>query len=468
MAGRNHTHDNESTGGVTVKRRSWLTLLALVTTLAVFLAACGGGNTSSQGNSSSSGDSNTNSGSNVEAGQDKITLTMIVSGNRAADGEDFELDVLPRMVNEKFPHITLEVQKLPDDQYETNILTKLAAGEAPDIFRVWPRMASMGVFDMAKAGYLADLTDLPFQQYISQGAKDDMSYEGKIYGVTKGIDMLGVYYNKSLFEQAGISEVPQDWDAFLAASQQLKDEGITPIVMGDKDSWWIQFGMYQIVANTLYAEDKDFDIKLQNGEVEFTDPRWVEAISKYYDLYDQGYMAGNTLALSGSQAIQMFIDGQAAMVITGTWDMPPLMNEGAVQFERGFFSLPGNDAGEPVWQAVSTGAGWAVSADTKQRDAVNDVLNYWFDPESDLFAAWVELNPSISAFEGVPLNNELFRDAYELYLEKGNSTYFANQMWPSGVADEMQAKFGEMIGGRDVTPEDVATAMQKKFNELWK
>ena len=453
-----------------MKRSRWLRLLTLVTIMTVFLAACGGGgNSNNQGsNSSGNANTNTNSGATGDAGKDKVTLTMIVSGNRAADGEDFELDILPRMVNEKFPHITLEVQKLPDDQYETNIMTKLAAGEAPDIFRIWPRMASMGVIATAKAGYLADLTDLPFQQYISQGAREDMSYDGKIYGITKGIDMLGVYYNKSLFEQVGINELPRDWEAFLAASQKLKDAGITPIVMGDKDSWWIQFGMYQIVANTLYAEDKDFDLKLQNGEAEFTDPRWVEAIAKYYDLYQKGYMASNTLALSGSQAIQMFIDGQAAMVITGTWDLPPLMNEGAAQFERGFFPLPGNDPGEPVWQAVATAAGWGVSADSKHLDVVKEVLNYWFDPSSDLFAKWVEYNPSISAFEGVPLTNEIFKDAYEQYLATGNSIYFANQMWPSGVADEMQAKFGEMIGGRNVTAEDVAAAMQKKFNELWK
>jgi len=176
----------ECTGGITVKRSSWLRLLTLATILAVFLTACGGGGNSNNQGSNSSGNTNTSNGSNGEAGNEKVTITMIVSGNRAADGEDFELDILPRMVNEKYPHITLEVQKLPDDQYETNIMTKLAAGEAPDIFRIWPRMASMGVIDTAKAGYLADLSDLPFQQYISQGAREDMSYDGKIYGITKG------------------------------------------------------------------------------------------------------------------------------------------------------------------------------------------------------------------------------------------------------------------------------------------
>jgi raffinose/stachyose/melibiose transport system substrate-binding protein len=394
---------------------------------------------------------------------------MIVSGNKAADGQDFELDVLPKMVNEKFPNIKLEVQKLPDDQYNTSIKTKLAAGEAPDIFRVWPRMGSAAsIIDLSKAGYLADLTDLPFMNNISDGARTDMSNDGKVYGITKGIDMLGTYYNTSLFEQVGITEAPQDWDAFLAACQKLLDAGITPIVMGDKDPWWIQFGAYQLAANTVYSADKDFDLKLQTGEKKFTDETWVKALSMYKELYDKGYIAKNTLGLGGPQATQMFIDGKAAMVFDGTWDFPTLTAKGAADFERGFFPLPGNEPGQPVWQAVSTAAGWAVHAKSKHLEEVKQMLNYWFDVESDLFAEWVKLNPSISAFNGVPLNNELYKHSYELYQSSGNSTYFANQMWPNGVADTLQVKFGEVIGGRKTTPEDVASAMQAKFDELWK
>jgi len=398
-----------------------------------------------------------------------VTLTMIVSGNKAADGQDFELDVLPKMVNEKFPNIKLEVQKLPDDQYNTSIKTKLAAGEAPDIFRVWPRMGSAAsIIDLSKAGYLADLTDLPFQSNITEGARTDMSNDGKVYGITKGIDMLGTYYNKDLFEKAGITEVPQDWQAFLEACQKLLDSGVTPIVMGDKDPWWIQFGAYQLAANTVYSADKDFDLKLQTGEKKFTDETWVAALTKYKELYEKGYIAKNTLGLGGPQATQMFIDGKAAMVFDGTWDFPTLTAKGAAEFERGFFPLPGNEPGQPVWQAVSTAAGWAVNAKTEHLDEVKQVLNYWFDTSSDLFQKWVELNPSISAFTGVPLNNDLYKDSYELYQSSGNSIYFANQMWPNGVADTLQVKFGEIIGGRNTTPEDVAGAMQAKFDELWK
>jgi len=416
-----------------------------------------------------SGCGSSDSGNGGKEGSGTVTLTMIVSGNKAADGQDFELDVLPKMVNEKFPNIKLEVQKLPDDQYNTSIKTKLAAGEAPDIFRVWPRMGSAAsIIDLSKAGYLADLSDLPFMGNITEGAREDMSNDGKVYGITKGIDMLGTYYNKDLFDKAGITEVPQDWQAFLEACQKLLDSGVTPIVMGDKDPWWIQFGAYQLAANTVYSADKDFDLKLQTGEKKFTDETWVNALSKYKELYEKGYIAKNTLGLGGPQATQMFIDGKAAMVFDGTWDFPTLTAKGAAEFERGFFPLPGNEPGQPVWQAVSTAAGWAVNAKSKHLDEVKQVLNYWFDSESDLFKEWVKLNPSISAFNGVPLNNDLYKYSYEMYQSSGNSIYFANQMWPNGVADSLQVKFGEIIGGRKTTPEDVASAMQTKFDELWK
>ncbi|ULT58319.1 extracellular solute-binding protein [Neobacillus drentensis] len=429
--------------------------LVLILSIAL-LAGC---SSSSSSESKSTGSSNSK----------KVTITMLVSGNKAASGQDFEVDILPKLVHKKFPNITLEVQKLPDDQYTTSIKTKLAVNQAPDIFRVWPRMANAAsVMDLGKGGYLADLSDLPFMNNLSQTVVDDMSYNGKVYAITKGFDMLGTYYNKDLFQKVGITEVPKDWDAFLAACQKLKDAGITPIVMGDKDPWVIQFGLYQIAANTVYADDKDFDTKLQDGKESLNGPKWQKAVEMYQELYKKGYIAKNTLGLGGPQAIQMFIDGKAAMTLDGTWDYTPLTAKGATEFERGFFPLPANEKGKPVYQAAATAAGWAVNAKSENVEAVKQILNYWFDGKSDLFKEWVKTSSSIVAYNGVPLTNELYKDAYDQYTSTGNAIYFANQMWPSGVDATLEAKFAEIIGGQSTTPKDVTKAMQDKFDELWK
>ncbi|MGG1311538.1 MULTISPECIES: ABC transporter substrate-binding protein [Cohnella] len=426
----------------------------------VLLSACG----SSSDNAASSGSSE---GGSSDPSSKPVTITLMASGTKAANGEDFLLDIMPKLVKEKFPNVTLETSKLPDDQYETSVRTKLAAGQGPDIFWIWPRMSSMGAVDMAKAGYAADLSDLSFMNNISESARKDMSYEGKVYGIANGIDFLGVYYNKELFEKAGITSVPTDWESFLAACQKLKDAGITPIVMGDKDSWYIQFGMYQIAANVVYPGEMDFDTKLQAGERSLTDPKWVKTISMYKELYDKGYIVKNSLGIGGTQAAQLFVDGKAAMAFDGTWNYQALTAKGAADFTRGFFPLPANPVGQPTYISAATSAGFAVNAKSKNVELAKQILEYLFDGQSPLFKAWVETNPSISVYKDVPLNHDLYKDAYEVY-KTGNAVYFCNQMWPSGVADEMQAKFSEIIGGKKTTPEDVAKAMDAKFKQLWK
>ncbi|WP_419872046.1 ABC transporter substrate-binding protein [Candidatus Pristimantibacillus sp. PTI5] len=445
--------------------------LAILVFCFVLLSACSSNNGASNAANTPAASDNANEAGDKNAGTDAaepITLTMMMSGNKASEGEDFELETLPRLVKEKFPNITLEVQKLPDDQYNTSVRTKLAAGQGPDIFWIFPKNAAGGVIDFAKAGFAADLSDLKFWDNIGTGAKEDMSYEGKPYGVAEGLDYLGVYYNKEMLAQVGVTEFPKDWASFLEACQKLKDAGITPIVLGDKDPWVIQFGMYPIAANVVYPDEMDFDVKVQNGEKSLNDPKWVKTISMYKELYDKGYVVKNSLGAGSAQASQLFIDGKAAMTFTGTWDYASMTSKGAADFTRGFASLPGNDAGKPTFVSAATAAGYALNAKSENLDAAKEILNYLFDGESDLFKAFVASNSSISVYKDVPLTNELFKEVNENYQTNGNSVYFSNQMWPAGVSDVMQAKFAEIIGGQKTTPEDVAKAMDEKFQELWK
>ena len=61
--------------------------------------------------------------------------------------------------------------------------------------------------------------------------------DGKNYGVPWDMGMVGWWYNKDLFKKAGIDKEPATWTEFLADVKKLKDAGITPIALGEKDSW---------------------------------------------------------------------------------------------------------------------------------------------------------------------------------------------------------------------------------------
>ena len=68
-----------------------------------------------------------------------ITITIMVSGT--AYENDFETEQLPALAKEKWPNLTVEVTKLPDDNYYTSLKTKLASGECPDIILTQPMYA---------------------------------------------------------------------------------------------------------------------------------------------------------------------------------------------------------------------------------------------------------------------------------------------------------------------------------------
>lgn len=394
-----------------------------------------------------------------------ITLTMMVSGT--AYENDFETEQLPNLVKEKWPNVTLEVTKLPDDNYYTSLKTKLASGECPDIILTQPMYAGQNsCYAMAEAGYLVPLNDLD----CVEGRQDlsSVTYKGDIVTVTNSISILGCYYNKDLFAQAGITAEPQSWDEFLEDCQKLQNAGIQPIVMGDKDQYVLQFGLYQLAANEIYSKNPDYDTQLRAGDTSFTDEgTWDTVLEMYKTLYDNNYIdASQSLGYGASQAITDFVDGKAAMTFDGSFNATALTAEGAAgAFERGYFPIPGQSG---VYTATCLGAGYSIYSGSDYVDECKELLDYWMDGKSDVWKAQLSTGRIIATYgEGADStpNYELFKPFVDL-LNEGKGFYWCNQAWPAGTETEMEALFSEMVGGQGTTVEDITQGMQDKFEDL--
>ena len=394
-----------------------------------------------------------------------ITITLMVSG--VATDNDFETEVLPALIKEKWPNVTLEATKLPDDNYYTSLKTKLASGECPDLILTQPMYAGQNsCYALAEAGYLVSLNDLD----TVQGRQDmaAVTYNGDIVTSTSGVSILGCYYNKDLFAQAGIESVPQTWDEFLEDCQKLQDAGIQPIVMGDKDQYVLQFGLYQIAANEIYPKNPEFDVQLRTGETHFTDEgTWDKVLEMYKTLYDNNYIdASKSLGYGASQSITDFIDGKAAMTFDGSFNAPALTAEGAAgAFERGYFPIPGT---EGVYTATCLGAGYSIYSGSKYIDVCKEILDYWQDGHSDIWKAHLATGRIIPVYgegaETVP-NIDLFQPFIDL-MNEGKGYYWCNQAWPAGTENEMEVLFSEMVGGQGTEIEDITEGMQEKFEDL--
>lgn len=442
------------------------------------MAGCGSSSSASSeasegvsGSSAAAGTSASASGESydhqaIENTDGDITITMMVSG--VASDNDFETQQLPELVHKKWPNVTLEVTKLPDDNYYTSLKTKLASGECPDIILTQPMYAgSNSCYALAEAGYLAPLNDMDFLKNMEN--LDAVTYDGNVYTATCSVSILGTYYNKDLFTKVGIEGEPKTWDEFLDDCKKLKDAGIQPIVMGDKDQYMLQFGLYQIAANEIYSKDPDYDQELRSGDTSFTDKgTWDTVLTMYKQLYDEGYVdASQTLGYGAAQSIQDFIDGKAAMTFDGSFNAASLLAEGAGgDFERGYFPIP-SQSGEQ-YTATCLSAGESIYAKSEYVDQCKEILDYWLSGSGDVWDAYLATGKIIPLYgdgaDSIP-NYDLFKPFVDL-TNDGKGFHWCNQAWPAGTETTMEEMFYEMVGGQGTTIDDITQGMQDKFEDL--
>ncbi len=121
------------------------------------------------------------------------------------------------------PNVTVEIQLTPYKEYFTKLQTAVSGGSAADVF--WMNGPNFQLY--ASNGVLAPLDDqggIDPADY-SQGLVDLYTFDGKLYGAPKDFDTVALWYNKELFDAAGVAypEAGWTWDDFTAAAAALTD-----------------------------------------------------------------------------------------------------------------------------------------------------------------------------------------------------------------------------------------------------
>ena len=121
------------------------------------------------------------------------------------------------------PNISVNIQLTPNADYWTKLQTAATAGTAPDVF--WMNGPNFQLY--ASNGQLAP-NDLVKTSDYPKALVDLYSYQGKVYGAPKDFDTVGVWYNKKLFDAAGVAypKAGWTWDDLKAAAKALT--GKTP------------------------------------------------------------------------------------------------------------------------------------------------------------------------------------------------------------------------------------------------
>jgi raffinose/stachyose/melibiose transport system substrate-binding protein len=365
-------------------------------------------------------------------------------------------------INKRFhaenPNITVQFSSNASDQYETVLKARLAGGDAPDIFGVYP---GAKFYPYAKAKYLADLSSEPWVAHLEPRARRLISYtDGKIYTLPMDTNAIGIIYNKQIFSQHGLS-VPTSWTDFLTVCEKLKGAGITPLALGIKDQWVDQLIPYTIAPSAIYRDDIDFDKQMLAGTRSFSHSAWTPMMKDYLDLNARGYFNKGALGTTYDQTTQFIASSKAAMVVNGNWILAPIrrLNPG---LQLGMFPLPYVQAGQPVWVSAGVGTTTAISATTKYPAEARKYLQFWARP--DIMALYLKEKIAYSSFRDIS-NPALDPAAQEMlpYLKVG--TYGSlDQYWPVGVQDVMLKDIQSVFAGSMGIPQmlqDMDTAFQK-------
>ncbi len=324
--------------------------------------------------------------------------------------------------------------------------TRMLGGDPPDSFQV--HMGHELIDTWVTTGYMEPLDSvyeqMGFNTQFPQGVLDIVSFEGHPYSVPVNIHRANVlWYNAQVFADAGIAP-PQTFDDFFAAADALQARGITPLALGDKDT----FESVQILETTLIGTLGPEGYKgLWTGQTSWSDPGVTQALETMKRML--GYVNSDHAGLTWDQADDLVISGKAGMTIMGDWTDGDFT---AKQFTGyGWAPTPGTSG---VYDALSDTFGLPKGA--KDREQVLNWLRLIGTAEAqDVF------NPLKGA---IPANLNAGNAAYDPYLQSAMQDWRSNTIVPS-LAHGAAASEGWLTSISDaitvfVTRQDVGATQQ--------
>lgn len=267
------------------------------------------------------------------------------------------------------------------EEYYPKLNALVAANETPDCFIVSPG-PNLDVY--VDPGVAADLTDyIKADGWIDtfnggEGAFSQQTYDGKIYAVPLNIAAACVFYNTEMFEAAGISTMPTDWQGLLDACEKLQAAGYTPLTISAGTAWCLS-----MLAGYL-CDSEGVDLAaIDAGTASWLDSNVVNATNKLVEIskYFQETAAGDT----NDVATANFYNEEAAMLIQGSWAIAQI-NGANPDFESkcGVFAFPGTDG-----RVIAKSDSLAMSATTKNPEAVIAFMKYFTDDTAQKYTAEV-------------------------------------------------------------------------------
>lgn len=375
----------------------------------------------------------------VKADDEPVTLTVLAGQSTTDAGIE---DMIDEALAEKYPNITLEWECVDwgndfqpkMQQYMQSGLPDIMIGKAQDVSTYAPQ----GVLGEIDSTYLDRGMD---------AVRENVTIDGKTYGLVYNAMYQGVYYNKAMFKENGW-EIPKTLDDLQAIIDDCKEKGITPFASHMVDTWSIGNMSMQFAMNDVFNKTPDWGDKFRAGEVSFSDSEDMQNALNYNKLiYDNTFE--DTFSTEQTDCDAKMVLGDAAMKVSGSWSIQNFLDIDE-NFDFGIFPFP-NQTGDSklIFEPNIT---IMTSANTEHQDAVDDFLDL-MSSDKDLAVEILDYTKTASMLKDVtPTFNNPSQEDIDKYASEDmivDVTLGNNQLVWGGFQEENAKDIAAWLQGQE-------------------
>lgn len=424
-------------------------LLAGVLAAAAVLSGCGGqGNNGSTTSADSAAAESTTEG-NAKASGEKVTISLLSWNTDEILGEfiaGFE---------QENPNIKIDLQYVPPvQQYVDKFSVLAASGQMTDMFYI----AAENKQEVISKGVAEDISDMEIFSRIDPATSATYGKDGKIYGYSPDAWIGGIFYNKDLFEQAGIEKEPETWQDFVDCAAKLKAIGVEPYLDDADNVHNLSQDLYQC---SVISQEPDADVQINEGKATFQE-KYTEPLKLWYnDMIASGLYSQMALGLNSDQVIDMFANGEVAMMHGGPWNIA-MIEQKNPELNYDIFGLSDNSGNRVLPGAVNVGL--SVSTTSEHKDACRAFIEYMARDEN--IVKWQKVTNNAIIVEGIDYTMGTVFEKFKGDAVSG-SFYLPQIVWnnSSGIYKEFLSGIQDTITGAD-TIENIPVRLDEKQAEL--
>ncbi len=368
---------------------------------------------------------------------------------------------------EKATGATIDLQTIPE-VYENNAQTKITTGDMPDVAFWQPTQSMLAGF--VAQGKLQKLDNAPFLDNYKDGMKDAAGmYDGTRYAVlVSAPSTIGVYYNKDVFKAAGITDVPKNWDEFVADAQKIKGANVSGVnsalyEMGGSQwgcQWAVQVQLAEAAKNGLWD-------RVNTGKEKFTDSTIMDAINNYNDLFEKGLYNSDAGSAKDTEQEAALWEGKTGMIFGNASQFLAIAalannDKAALDAKIGYFPISKEGTMTTLIPDGSSGVVAFKTGDATREAAARQFINFWM---SKGYANFVKQQNIVSALKTVDTPDTVPQAAIDASDSIANSV---GSMQSLAIANpDLYVNLASMVNGT-MTSEDVAKTTQDQFAQVAK